>query len=56
MVEQVQLVVILCVPPLPRLHNLRDNLLSFGRKMLRLDLFGHALSNSLLLRRMGEDG
>jgi hypothetical protein len=53
--EQIQLVIILRIVPLRRLQNLGDDLLAFGREVLRLDLLGHALGDLELLWGVCED-
>lgn len=53
--EQVELVVLFCVPPLLRGLDSRDDLGTLGRKVLRLNLRRHALRNLLLLRGIRED-
>ena len=46
--EQVQLVIILRIPPRSRFHNLSHNRLPDGREMLVLDLLCNTLRNGLL--------
>ena len=53
--EQIFLVVVLCIIPGPRCFCGRDNLLPFGSKMFLLHLLHHTTSNLLLLWRVKED-
>ena len=53
--EQVQLMIILSVPPPAGWDNLRDDLLSLWREVLCLDFFRYALGGGGLFRRVGED-
>jgi hypothetical protein len=50
--EEIELVVILGVPPLRDGNDLRDNLLAFGCEILGLDLFGYTPSGGFLLWRV----
>ncbi len=52
--EQVQLMILLRVPPRTRLENLRDNRFPFGSKVLGLHFLCHPLRNCLLFRRVCE--
>ena len=54
--EEVELVIVFGIIPRPRLDNLRDNILSFGRKMLGLYLLRDTLCNARLLRTVRKDG
>lgn len=54
--EEVELVVVLRIPPLARSRNLSGDLLANGCKVLLLDLFCHASGNLLLFFRVVEDG
>lgn len=54
--EQVFLVIILCIVPGPRCFYCCDNLLVFGSKMLLLHLLRHTTGNRLLLWCIEENG
>ena len=54
--EEVELVIVLCIIPLSSLENLRDDLLSLGRKMLGLDLLRDTLCDACLLGTVSKDG
>lgn len=52
--EQVQLMIVLGIPPLTRLQNLSNDLFRFGCEMLGLNLFGNLLGGCQLFRRVCE--
>ena len=53
--EQVQLMIILSVPPRAGWDDLRDDLLSLWREILCLDFFRYALGGGGLFRGVRED-
>jgi hypothetical protein len=53
--EQVKLVIVLCIPPLRGLLYLGDDLFALGGKVFRLDLLCHALRDGLLFWGIRED-